>query len=146
MASRHSTGLSPSSPWNKKCYSTKRLFDPAAAEDSVAVVEDGGLAGGDGFLRVLKFDADAVLVNLDDSCAGFFVPGTDLDFDGAQTRIELPVHAADVHGSSVKVAFAADAHLIPFGVYLGHKKRVLVRDLDPFSLTDRVQMAPFLGP
>lgn len=38
-----------------------RFVDRAAAEDGVAVVEHGGLTGGDGALRRVEADADAIL-------------------------------------------------------------------------------------
>ena len=39
------------------CQSRSFAFDPAAAEDDVAVVENGGLAGGDGALWRVERDA-----------------------------------------------------------------------------------------
>ena len=35
-----------------------RSFDPAAAENAVAVVTDGGLAGGDGMARLVETDVE----------------------------------------------------------------------------------------
>jgi hypothetical protein len=38
----------------------RQLQNPTAADYFVAIVEDGGVAGGDGALRLIEGDADAI--------------------------------------------------------------------------------------
>src|SRR5271157_1512336 len=70
------------------------VLDPTAADDDVTVVEDGGLAGGDGALRLVKGNSD------------FVRPG---GFNNGWCRLML---VADLHG---------DPHGL---AQLGHRNQV----------------------
>lgn len=61
-----------------------KLAEPAAAEDEVAGIKDGGLAGSDGALRLAKCHASARGIHWFDDCQCGSVAMAELDhgFDG----------------------------------------------------------------
>src|SRR5436309_435136 len=78
-------------------------FDPAAAEDEVAVVEDRGLAGSDGALRRLELDLGRGAGERADARAGAGMTVADTDValeDIARPVRGDPVHAA--HGAAAR--------------------------------------------
>jgi len=58
-----------------------RLSNPAAADDGVVLVKDGGLSGCDGALRLAEADADAGGVERVEGGGGGRVAMAELDFD-----------------------------------------------------------------
>ena len=95
----------------------------AAAEDDIAVVKDGGLAGGDGALRFVESNARRGFTQRLNRGRGRIVPVANLDA-GANGRFQHgkrdPIHIANFAYGGAQIAVIAHDHAIRRAVQFDH--------------------------
>src|SRR5580700_131063 len=97
------------------------LRNPRAADDDVVVVENCGLAWGDGALRLIEGDEDFVVTDLLEHAWSGFMAVTNFHGDaqgGAYIVHRDQVHAAGAKRPRIKMFIAADDHLLVGSVNL----------------------------
>src|ERR1022692_2311060 len=105
------------------------LFDPAAAERDLAVIENGALARGDGALGVEEAHLDAVRIGgarEGGGRGGVLVADLDLGPDGGsggQPGDGNPIHLFGDEARALQVVIAADGDALAGGVGGNHVER-----------------------
>jgi hypothetical protein len=95
------------------------LVDPAAADDLVPAVEDGGLAGSDGALRLVEESVDAIVAVGPQCSPGRFMAMANLDLHAefvGETFDGNPVEAVGVEFASEEFFVRADDDAVRVGV------------------------------
>src|SRR6185369_7578216 len=91
------------------------LHDPAAANNLVAVVEDGRLAGCDGSLRFIEYDAGSIVRQGVDGRRCGFVAVADLDLCTNRLRRLIKCYPVDTFGGELdrlEIVCLADDDLV----------------------------------
>ena len=117
------------------------FVDPAAGEEDVVVVEDDGLAGGDGMLRLLEVETE--FVGGGDGRNGGLGGVIVTDFGGAKDGVTggvrswgEPIGLVGDEGAAEEGVFVADGDLVGVGVDVDDVDGVAKGEADAFALAD----------
>jgi hypothetical protein len=115
------------------------LDDPAAAGYFVFLIEDGGLAGGDGALGLVEEGADLVVVDAGEGghCGDVAVADLDADADGfGELGDGYPVEAVGEEVARHEIGVGANGDLVGVGVDVEDVEGLGAGEAEALALTD----------
>ena len=121
--------------------------NPAAAEDDVAIVKDRGLAGRDGFLRLVQLDARAAVLERRDrrARAGMAVANLHRDFERlVGIAAAAPVHLVDFEFVRDQILGVADDDAVRRRIDIDDVTRLRRTAGQTFALADGEHLDAFV--